>query len=74
MRVHELLEILKTYDPRILVLVSGYEDGYDNLDAESIKIVTVVDSKQEDYNGRFGDWNEHDDSGYRKITAVLLPR
>jgi hypothetical protein len=54
MKVHELIERLATYDPNARVVVTGYEDGYDDIDEITLITVTpVIDAKV--WEGAFED-------------------
>lgn len=65
MKVSELIEILKTHNPDALVVVSGYESGFNDLNA--IEIVRI--SKVEDSAWYDGNYQSYDDSD---INAVSL--
>lgn len=69
MTVKELMEILQTQDPNKLVLVSGYEGGYDAL--QEVRPIKVIHSPSEH-------WWEGDYEDYPleecNIDAILLPR
>ena len=54
--VGELIDTLKGYDPRMPVVVDGYEDGYDSLTADSITEVAIVaDAAKTDRSEIVGD-------------------
>ena len=54
--VGELIDTLKRHDPRMPVVVDGYEDGYDSLTADSITVVAVVpDAAKADRSSFVGD-------------------
>jgi len=69
MTVKELIEILQTQDPNKLVLVSGYEQGYDML--QEVRPIKVKHEPTERWwAGEYEDYplDECD------IDAILLPR
>lgn len=73
MTVAELIERLKKSDPRMRVLVDGYEDGYDD---PSIVLRKVVDKqgpgdKTSWWSGRYGD---ADYSEGIPFTALVIGR
>ncbi len=41
MTVQELTRLLATYPPGLRVVVSGYEEGYDDLSPEQISVVKI---------------------------------
>lgn len=58
MKVKELIKFLKNKNPNMIVLGSGYEDGYDEIKNAEIKIGDKTnDSKSEDYTWYYGEYN-----------------
>ena len=54
--VGEMIDTLKHHDPRMPVVVDGYEDGYDSLTADSITEVAIVaDAAKADMTEIVGD-------------------
>ena len=53
MTVQELIRILRTYPADMRVVVSGYEEGFDDLSPERIAVVKVqLNRGKEDWQGR----------------------
>jgi|HubBroStandDraft_5_1064220.scaffolds.fasta_scaffold09748_5 hypothetical protein len=69
MTVAELIEKLRNYPPGMLVVVQGWEGGYDAV--EDIGIVDIVYDPSESYFGEYRR-SEREDTSY--IDAILLPR
>lgn len=57
MKVKELIEKLKTYDPELLVLVSGYEGG---LESRILISKQSVQEKVIPYSGNYEVWTDYD--------------
>ena len=51
MKVKELISLLENYDPDMSVVVSGYEDGYENFSIREQKLKHKSDSPY--YSGQF---------------------
>lgn len=69
MTIGELIERLKEHPPETLVLVSGYEENYDDL-RDVVRI--MVHHEPSDKHWR-GDWTEWPASK-NNVPAILLPR
>ncbi len=67
MTVNELIVKLQQADPQSIVLVDGYEGGYEEL--EKISFVSVTYNKDQKWY-----YGPYDDTEYGGKTAVLLPR
>lgn len=69
MTVKQLIELLEMHDPNKLVLVSGYEQGYDILqEVRSIKVKHKPTDKW--WAGEYEDYPLEECN----IDAILLPR
>lgn len=69
MTVKELIEQLQKEDPNKLVLVSGYEGGYDSL--QEVRQVRVKHCPSENWwDGEYEDYSLEECD----IDAILLPR
>ncbi|MXW87304.1 MAG: hypothetical protein F4103_14750 [Boseongicola sp. SB0673_bin_14] len=56
MTVHEMIELLARYPDDMRVVVSGYENGYDDLSLEQIRVTPVVlDYGTHEWDGRHED-------------------
>ena len=69
MNVGELIDALKAFDPSDLVLVSGYEGGYESGVAVSKK--TVMERKFA-YHGDYDDYDHIE--GAARVDAVVIER
>lgn len=69
MKVKELLEILQKLDPEILVIVDGYEGGYDT-PQEAVETI-VCEQVSEWYYGDYQICQKEDPAA---IKAIYLPR
>ena len=68
MKIKELIDILKEKNQEDLVLVSGYEGGYDTIEnVESIEVCGPLD--REWYYGKYDDCDKDE---LLKTKAVLL--
>lgn len=74
MKVKELIEQLQNFDPEQLVVVDGYETGYDEV--KKIYLIDNLKKLPEDkayYDGEYQEaepltWNHH------LVNAVYIPR
>ncbi len=56
MTVDELVRLLATYPPGMRVVVDGYEDGYDDLSPEQLRVVKLsLNTGTHEYVGTHGD-------------------
>ncbi len=75
MKVKELISLLSEQDPDMIVVVDGYEDGYNNISKlEKVKIKLNLRKREGEYNWE-GDWN----SVYKETDcfdhfAINIPR
>lgn len=65
MKVHELIKQLENEDPNALVIVDGYEAGYDTFSEISQKTIAEA-VEPEPYEGSYNDGDQ--------FNAVYLPR
>lgn len=76
MTVNELLELLKSHPPDLRVMVSGYEDGYDDLESDYFREANVrlnVNTKW--YVGRHDEADASNrDKGEGCTRALILHR
>lgn len=57
MTVRELINLLATYPDDLRVVVNGYEDGFDDLSRDNLKIVEIaLNTGTESYVGEHGYW------------------
>ena len=58
MTIYELIQLLGKHPPDLRVVVSGYEDGYDDLSPEQIRVVKIaLNTGKEEWVGKHGDAN-----------------
>ena len=71
MNIGELIEKLSEYPKDMLVIVTGYETGYDDIgDVEELNVeLSGVD--EDDYLGKYDDLS-HDEK--TDLRAVVIPR
>lgn len=72
MKVKELIERLNKLDPEMLVLVSGYEDGFEPIYARNISVMELIDGgkvKRHWWSGRY-----QTGSGPKKVKALVIAR
>ena len=71
--VKGLIEELSKFSPDIPVVVDGYEGGFDSLDVDSPRMVSIRHTPgHEEWEGEYEDaeWNPSEDD----LSAVHLPR
>lgn len=69
MNVGELIDVLKKFDPSDLVLVSGYESGYES--GISVSVKGVMEYKAA-YCGDYDDYDPMDNVA--RVEAVVIER
>ena len=58
MTVAELAQVLQTYPGDLRVVVDGYEDGYDDLSPEQLRVVKIsLNAGKHQWEGKHGDPN-----------------
>ena len=74
MTVSELIEILREQPEGLRVVVNGYEDGYDDLTPEQIKVTSIgLNTGKHHYEGAHGEPADAKDAA-DVVEAVLLQR
>ena len=74
MTVSELMEYLQGFPGGLRVVVSGYEEGYDDLTPEQIRRIRIgLDTGKRDWEGVHGHPDEADEST-DIVEAVVLER
>ena len=57
MTVFELINLLAAYPDDLRVVVNGYEDGFDDLSPDNLKVVEItLNTGTASYVGKHGDW------------------
>ena len=78
MTVSELIDLLREYPASLRVVVSGYEEGYDDLSPEQISVAKIsLNTGTHDWEGRHGDPRrpaEETPEGGRVVDALVLRR
>jgi hypothetical protein len=71
MKIKELISLLQRHDPEMMVVVDGYESGYDEV--ERVNIVNIINNPKALEKTWEGEYNEDylNDKGTK---ALLLPR
>ena len=55
MTIYELIQLLGRQPPDLRVVVNGYEDGYDDLSPEQLRVVKIsLDTGEEEWVGKHG--------------------
>lgn len=74
MTVEELITILQDHPGHMRVVVNGYEDGFDDLTPERIKVTSIaLNTGRYDYEGMHGD-PEAAKGRAEVVKAVLFQR
>ncbi len=74
MTVEELIAILQEHPSGLRVVVNGYEDGFDDLTPERIKVTSIaLNTGRYDYEGAHGDPEAAKDRA-EIVEAVLFQR
>ena len=75
MTVSELTQLLAAYPPDMRVVVTGYEDGYDDLEQHLISVKEIcLDAGNKWWEGRHRDsWDDRTE-GRTTVDALVLQR
>jgi len=71
MKIKELIEQLKKYDPEMLVVVRGYESGWDDIDIIKEQILIKLKYNDSWYEGKYSHFQEQHNPD-RVIKAITL--
>lgn len=72
MKVKELINELEKYDPECMVIVNGYEDGYNEVNT-TLEFDICLNTRTEWYYGRHEKvLNQHEPENYIQIKAVHI--
>ncbi|WP_446831662.1 hypothetical protein [Candidatus Foliamicus sp.] len=77
MTTAQLIEILKTYPADLRVVVNGYEQGYDDIRADSLAVIPIaLDTGEHEWEGQHGDPGDATSraSSARTVEALVLRR
>jgi hypothetical protein len=73
MKIKELIEQLKKYDPEMLVVVNGYEGGWDDINIIKEEIL-IEEENNPWYEGKYSYFEKKEDNPDRAIKAITLCR
>jgi hypothetical protein len=73
MKIKELIEQLKKYDPEMLVVVMGYESGWDDINIIKEQILIEWENNPW-YEGKYPCFEEKKDNPDNAIKAVTLSK
>lgn len=72
MTIEELIRLLESYPPDMRVVVSSYEEGYDDLSPEQVSVVKIeLDAGTHEWEGQHG---EYGGSGDNRLSDALVLR
>ena len=78
MTIFELIQLLEKHSPDLRVVVNGYEDGYDDLSPEQLRVVKItLDTGEQEWVGKHGDANylpQEKLAGLKVEEALVLRR
>lgn len=75
MTVEELIEHLSRYPSELRVVVNGYEDGFDDVAAERIRVINIeLNTGGEWFYGRHGSIAAESDVEYERADVLALMR
>ena len=75
MTIEELMRILQTYPQNLRVVVDGYEEGYDDLDAGLISVQEIrLDAGEVWWEGQHRDVEDTRSEGSAIVNALALRR
>ena len=75
MTVSELTQLLATYPPDMRVVVNGYEEGYDDLEAHLVSVREIcLDAGNKWWEGRHREPEDTRTEGSAIVKALVLHR
>ena len=75
MTVSELAQLLAAYPPDLRVVVNGYEEGYDDLEALLVSVREIrLDAGKKWWEGRHRDSEDTRNEGSAVVNALALQR
>ena len=76
MNVEQLIRLLRSYPPDLRVMVQGYEEGFDDLEAKCVAEGEVsLNVHSAWYYGRHEEvWDGHEKPGHETARALFLRR
>ena len=75
MTIEELIRILQTYPQNLRVVVDGYEEGYDDLNAGLISVQEIrLDAGEAWWEGQHRDVEDTRSEGSAVVSALTLCR
>jgi len=73
MKIKELIEQLKKYDPEMLVVARGYESGWDDINIIKEQIL-IEEENNSWYEGKYSYFEEKKDNPDNAIKAITLSK
>ena len=73
MKIKELIEQLKKYDPEMLVVARGYESGWDDINIIK-KEILIEEENNPWYEGKYPNFEEKKDNPDKAIKAITLSK
>lgn len=71
MSVRAMIDLLKEYPEDMRVVVSGYEQGYDDLSPEQISVIPLaLNTGVHDWEGEHGDPEDHVTTSQEAVTTT----
>ena len=71
MSVRAMIDLLKEYPEDMPVVVSGYEEGYDDLSPEQISVIPLaLNTGVHDWEGKHGDPGDQPTTSQEAATTV----
>ena len=75
MTVSELAQLLEAYPPDLRVVVNGYEEGYDDIEARLVSVREIrLDAGKKWWEGRHRDSADTRAAGSAVVSALVLHR
>jgi hypothetical protein len=74
MKIKELIEQLKKYDPEMLVVARGYESGWDDIDIIKEQILIEWEYNDSWYDGKYSYFQEKQNNPDNAIKAITLSK
>ncbi len=75
MSVYELIRLLEKHPPDLRVVVNGYEEGYDDLEARLVSVREIrLDAGKKWWEGRHHDSWDNRTEGSAVVNALVLHR
>ena len=71
MSVRIMIDLLRNYPEDMRVVVSGYEEGYDDLSPEQISVIPIaLNTGVHEWEGQHGDPDDHPTASQEAVTII----